>query len=174
MVITSSFFLLLPSLSFIIIFTTTIIMTICTLGRIKSIQATANMKSWHSHDVPASRGQQFLPAKSNVFKHQVEICMAAYDHLCVFIFKGNMLITLIILPFSNSFPVFLFSTLPCSTDLLEMSGCCESYFIYLFQWDLHSCPPFLVAWVRCSAKFGSGMMIQTHFFFEYLYSWCWH
>lgn len=90
MVITSSFSLLLPSFSFIIILT--IIMTICTLGRIKSIQATANMKSWHSYDVPASRGQQFLPAKYNVFKHQVEICMATYDHLYVFIFKGNTLI----------------------------------------------------------------------------------
>lgn len=68
----------------------------------ESIQATANTKSCHSCDIPSSRGQQFLPTKSNVFKHQVEVqsrqLTIIYTYLLL---KEIHMPILVMLPFSN-------------------------------------------------------------------------
>ena len=80
-------------------------------GGDENIQATANMKPWFFCDIPSSRGQQFLPAKSlNISKHQVEVQSWQFMIINTYLKEAHVS-NLVIFPFKN-FQIFLFGILP--------------------------------------------------------------
>ena len=62
-------------------------------------------------DIPSSRGQQFLPAKSwNISKHQVEVQSWQFMIINTYLKEAHVS-NLVIFPFKN-FQIFLFGILP--------------------------------------------------------------
>ena len=69
---------------------------------------------WVPCDIPSSRGQQFLPAKSSVFNHQVEVQSWQFMIINTYL-KETHMSHLVIFPFKN-FQIFLFGILPSNLN----------------------------------------------------------